>query len=177
MRLIWVRTKAEYFSIPGLTQFLKIRSDLPVVPSRRTRLRLRAKQISSQSVGWAKRKRAHHHDACSVMDGGHGANAPLPTLRLPPHRHCERSEAIHGAACGEMDCFVASLPCANASRLSQARTMQNYHASMHGRFFVARASGFGTERKPAVIHCRVSAGSITSSISSTEAIETALPLA
>jgi hypothetical protein len=38
MRLICVRTKAEYFSIPGLTQFLKIRSDLPVVPVGRTRL-------------------------------------------------------------------------------------------------------------------------------------------
>ena len=24
-------------------------------------------------------------------------------------RHCERSEAIHGAASGAMDCFVASL--------------------------------------------------------------------
>ena len=48
---------------------------------------------------------------------------------------------------------------------------------MHGRFLVVRASGFGTERKPAMIHCRVSAGSITSSISSTEAIETAFPLA
>jgi len=24
-------------------------------------------------------------------------------------RHCERSEAIHLSACGEMDCFVASL--------------------------------------------------------------------
>jgi len=87
MRLICVRTKAEYFSIPGLTLFLKIRSDLPVVPScRRLRhkLRLRAKQISSQSVGWAKRKRAHHHEACSVMDGGHGASAPLPTLRTSP---------------------------------------------------------------------------------------------
>jgi hypothetical protein len=33
MRLICVRTKAEYFSIPHLTRFLKIRSDLPVVPS------------------------------------------------------------------------------------------------------------------------------------------------
>ena len=56
-------------------------------------------------------------------------------------------------------------------------TAFRYHASMHGRFFVVRASGFGTDRKPAMIHCRVSAGSITSSISSTEAIETALPLA
>ena len=50
MRLICVRTKAKYFSIPDLTRFLKIRSDLPVVPVRRrrcTRLRLRAKQINS----------------------------------------------------------------------------------------------------------------------------------
>src|SRR5262245_35595147 len=30
MRLIWVRTKAEYFWIAGLTRFRKIRSDLPV---------------------------------------------------------------------------------------------------------------------------------------------------
>ena len=67
-----------------------------------------------------------------------------------------------------MDCFA-----------SLAMTVENFahHASMHGRFFVARASGFGTERKPDMIQCRVSAGSITSSISSTEAIETALPLA
>jgi hypothetical protein len=35
MRLICVRTKAEYFSIPGLTRFRKIRSDLPLVPSYR----------------------------------------------------------------------------------------------------------------------------------------------
>ena len=26
------------------------------------------------------------------------------------HRHCERSEAIHFAACGDMDCFVAIAP-------------------------------------------------------------------
>jgi hypothetical protein len=25
------------------------------------------------------------------------------------YRHCERSEAIHGAASGRMDCFVAAL--------------------------------------------------------------------
>jgi hypothetical protein len=51
MPVICVRTKAEYFSMPGLTRFLKIRSDLPVVPvcrSRASRLRLRAKQISPQ---------------------------------------------------------------------------------------------------------------------------------
>jgi hypothetical protein len=38
--LIWARTKAEYFSIPGLTRFLKIRSDLPVVSVGRTALLL-----------------------------------------------------------------------------------------------------------------------------------------
>src|SRR2546423_11940441 len=31
-------------------------------------------------VGWAKRKRAHHREP--VSDGGHGANAPLPTLSV-----------------------------------------------------------------------------------------------
>ena len=43
-------------------------------------------------------------------------------------RHCERSEAIHSAACGDVDCFVASLPCANASRLSQAMTWEGRSA-------------------------------------------------
>jgi hypothetical protein len=38
MRLICVDAKAESFSIPDLTRFLKIRSDLPVVPVRRRRL-------------------------------------------------------------------------------------------------------------------------------------------
>ena len=28
---------------------------------------------------------------------------------IVPHRHCERSEAIHRATSGDMDCFVASL--------------------------------------------------------------------
>ena len=48
---------------------------------------------------------------------------------------------------------------------------------MHGRLRLSRGSGFGTERMPDMIQCRVSAGSMTSSISSTDAIETALPLA
>ncbi len=30
-----------------------------------------------------KAKRAHHQDVRSAMDGGHGASAPLPTLRAP----------------------------------------------------------------------------------------------
>jgi hypothetical protein len=43
-------------------------------------------------VGWAKRKRAQHL-GCDPGDGGHGARAPLPTLRLPlattpPARSC-----------------------------------------------------------------------------------------
>ena len=57
------------------------------------------------------------------------------------------------------------------------RDLRSHHASMHGRLRPLRGSGFGTDRSPAMIQCRVSAGSITSSISSTEAIEAALPLA
>ena len=41
---------------------------------------------------------------------------------------------------------------------------------MQGRLRPVRASCFGTERRPDMIQRRVSAGSITSSISSTEAI-------
>src|SRR6202000_2821358 len=38
-------------------------------------------------------------------------------------RHCERSEAIQKCIRGDgLDCFVALLPCANASRLSHAMT-------------------------------------------------------
>ena len=37
-------------------------------------------EIFKQWVGWAKRKRAHHVNANE--DGGHGASAPLPTLRF-----------------------------------------------------------------------------------------------
>jgi len=33
-------------------------------------------------AGWAKRKCAHHFEARSVTDGGHVADAPLPTLRF-----------------------------------------------------------------------------------------------
>jgi hypothetical protein len=39
MRLICVKTEAEYFRFPGLTLFRKIRSDLPVVPVCRRPLR------------------------------------------------------------------------------------------------------------------------------------------
>jgi Helix-turn-helix domain len=52
-----------------------------------------------------------------------------------------------------------------------------HHASMQGLFFSVLAGGFGAERRPAMIHRRVSAGSMTLSISKTEAIETALPFA
>src|SRR5258708_23879412 len=37
-----------------------------------------------------------------------------------------------------------------------------HHASMHGRLRPLRGSGFGTERKPDMIQCLVSAGSVTS---------------
>src|SRR6266849_9586862 len=46
----------------------------------------------------------------------------------------------------------------------------SYQASMQGRLRWLRGSGFGTDRRPAMIQRRVSAGSITSSISMTDAI-------
>ena len=49
-----------------------------------------------------------------------------------------------------------------------------YQASTQGRFFPS-CETFGTERRPAITQRRVSAGSITSSISNTEAMEVALP--
>jgi hypothetical protein len=52
-----------------------------------------------------------------------------------------------------------------------------HHVSMHGRFLPVLAGGFGTDRRPAMIQRRVSEGSMTLSISNTDAIETALPLA
>ncbi|MET3844567.1 hypothetical protein ABIE49_006645 [Bradyrhizobium sp. OAE829] len=66
------------------------------------------------------------------------------------------------------------------SRLKAGTTWMDsrpHHASMHGRLRPLRCSGFGTDLSPDMIQCLVSAGSMTSSISSTEAIETALPLA
>jgi hypothetical protein len=51
MRLICVRTKAEYFSNPGLTLFLKIRSDLPVVRVDRARAGMRKANQSAEIAG------------------------------------------------------------------------------------------------------------------------------
>jgi hypothetical protein len=48
---------------------------------------------------------------------------------------------------------------------------------MQGRLRPVRGGAGGIDRNPATIQCRVSAGSITSSIWSTEAIETTLQLA
>ena len=73
----------------------RVLTDLPVgliCRSCVSRSRLRAKQISSQFVGWAKRQRAHHQDARSMIDGGDGAGAPLPTLRRYT-AHCVSSVA------------------------------------------------------------------------------------
>ena len=41
-----------------------------------------ADERPSETVGWAKAQRAHHFKASLMMDGGHGARAPLPTLRF-----------------------------------------------------------------------------------------------
>src|SRR6185312_14322447 len=57
-------------------------------------------------------------------------------------RRCARSEAIHPAACWEMDCFVASLLCANASRLSRAMTATLFSIRhRHGAQRLALAPG------------------------------------
>src|SRR6185312_7966816 len=58
----------------------------------------------------------------------------------PPHL-CERSEAIHATACGDVDCFVASLlamtrrrttPCITSS--STAKPISTAGARRHGRW-------------------------------------------
>ncbi len=54
----------------------------------------------------------------------------------------------------------------------------HYHphqVSMHGRFLAVRGSGGGHARSPSTIQRRVSAGSMTSSISNTVAVLSAFP--
>ena len=86
MPVIWVRTKAEYFCAEGLTRFLIIRSDLPVVlivadPARN--LRLRGKQISLRSAGlWGGQSASVPTNSRRAHDGGHAI--ALPTLRDSP---------------------------------------------------------------------------------------------
>ena len=95
---------------------------------------------------------------------------------LPSFRDDAKHRARNPSGCrtrGEMDSGFAL----RAPRNDEAYDGGVHHASMHGRFLAVRGSGFGTERRPDMIQCLVSAGSMTSSISSTEAIETALPLA
>jgi uncharacterized heparinase superfamily protein len=58
-----------------------------------------------------KAKRAHHLQAMLLMDGGHGARAPLPILPLIASAdlviaRSESDEAIHLSPCGAMDCFA-----------------------------------------------------------------------
>ena len=42
------------------------------------------------AVGWAKRQRAHHQETRSMTDGGHVADAPLPTLRGRAHHRIDQ---------------------------------------------------------------------------------------
>ncbi len=51
------------------------------------------------------RARTRNHDR--LNSGFDALHRPGMTALLHSHRHCERSEAIHGAASGGMDCFVA----------------------------------------------------------------------
>jgi hypothetical protein len=72
----------------GLDMFLVICPSCQLVAGRCVKSGLPARQISPQRVGWGKvrrvgkAKRAHHREIRSMIDGGHVANAPLPTLRL-----------------------------------------------------------------------------------------------
>src|SRR5438874_4983212 len=47
------------------------------------------KQISSQKLGWAKRKRAHHQDVRSTIDGGHSATRLCPPYGSVSMRYVE----------------------------------------------------------------------------------------
>jgi len=44
------------------------------------------------------------------------------------HRHCERSEAIYGAASGSMDCFVAGAPRNDGSKAGVAPGNEGHRA-------------------------------------------------
>ena len=63
----------------------------------------------------------------------------------------------------------------SARRPRTAVTPARYQVSMQGRFLPARGGTGGAERRPAMIRARVSAGSITSSISKCIAMLSALP--
>jgi hypothetical protein len=56
-------------------------------------------------VGWAKRKRAHHFVARPVIDGGHVANAPLPTLQF----HYSIANALETMATGVLSVADSSV--------------------------------------------------------------------
>ena len=82
------------------------------------RLCLREKQNHSQPRRVGKAKRAHHFDARSVIDGGHVANAPLPTLRttLTAHsnyrfwRHLTDNTLQH-LRCRDIEASASSAAC------------------------------------------------------------------
>ena len=63
-----------------------------------------------------KAKRAHHWRRRSVRDGGHGASAPLPTLRFPPVILHFAPETLVSAASGESPdkCPSSTCPLARA---------------------------------------------------------------
>jgi hypothetical protein len=103
MRLIWADAKAEYFCMEGLTRFLKIRSDLPVVLLCRRPaqdLHLPGKQISPQrrrAVG-----KAHLSRRSSKSEG-----ASVPTNA----EHGDKWLARHNCAFAYLaNSFRSSLP-------------------------------------------------------------------
>ena len=76
--LICPTARAEYFCARGWTGFGVICPSGRFVVVVALKFRLCAARRSPQFVGWAKRKRAHHQEACSAMGGGHGEERLCP---------------------------------------------------------------------------------------------------
>jgi hypothetical protein len=74
---------------------------------------------------------------------------------------------VHGAG--------ASILTIESTLARMIDTRRTYHVSTQGRFLPEWRGGVGADLRPLVIQCRVSTGSMTWSISSTEAILIALP--
>jgi hypothetical protein len=68
------------------------------------------------AIGWSAPMGRSVGPTCSASSAGCCARSRRPGRARPeagasppeaaPHRHCERSEAIHGGKSGGMDCFV-----------------------------------------------------------------------
>lgn len=101
---------------------------------------------------------------------------PVQVGALAPAANTARSArttAVPGGGHGART--DAGAACAGNKRTIDRLRRDGHHVSMHGRFLPLRGGGGGQARSPSTIQRRVSAGSITSSISNSEAVLIALP--